>query len=116
MTVKAGLLEKQGKQEEADKMYDEAIATANINQLNNLGYQMVAGNRLDKAIEYFALNVKRNPNDPNVYDSLGEAYKMNGDEKNAIKNLKKSLSLDPPANVKANSLRLLKEMGVEYES
>lgn len=116
MTVKAGLLDKQGKKEEADKMLDEAVAGANNNQLNNLGYQMINKGRMDKAIEYFTLNVKRNPKDPNVYDSLGEAYKMNGDNKNAEKYLKKSLSLDPPPNVKANSLRLLKEMGVEYES
>jgi tetratricopeptide (TPR) repeat protein len=73
----------------------------------------------EKALEYIKLNTERNPDDPNVFDSLGECYKMMGDQKQAIKALKKSLSLDPPANVKANSIKLLKEMGVdtsEYES
>jgi hypothetical protein len=30
-----------------------------------------------------------------------------------IKNLKKALSLNPPANVKANSEKLLQELGVK---
>jgi tetratricopeptide (TPR) repeat protein len=46
-----------------------------------------------------------------VYDSLGECYKTMGDKKNAIKYLKKSLSLNPPPNVKANSEKLLTELG-----
>jgi hypothetical protein len=59
------------------------------------------------------MNVERNPGDPNVHDSLGEFYKNTGEDKLAIKSLKKSLSLDPPANVKANSIKLLKELGVD---
>ena len=66
----------------------------------------------DKALKYFKLNVKNNPDNANVYDSLGEAYKTIGDKKNAIKNLRKSLSLNPPPPVKANSEKLLKELGV----
>ena len=115
LTLKAGLLEAQGKSDEAIKMYDDLVATSTNAELNALGYQMLGKKNYDKAIEYFTLNVKRNKTDPNVYDSLGEAYKISGDTKNATKYLKKSLSLDPPANVKANSTRLLKEMGVDVE-
>ena len=64
-------------------------------------------------MKYFKLNVKNNPTNANVHDSLGEAYKTVGDKKNAIKSFKKSLSLDPPANVRANSVKLLKELGVD---
>jgi tetratricopeptide (TPR) repeat protein len=90
---------------------DESSAMANMNQLNNLGYQMVAAKDFDRALQYFKLNVKNNPDDANVHDSLGECFKTMGDNKNAIKYLKKSLALNPPANVKANSERLLKELG-----
>ena len=72
----------------------------------------------EKALEYFKLNTEKNPEDPNTFDSLGECYKAMGEKKLAIKALKKSLSMNPPANVKANSIKLLKEMGVdttEYE-
>lgn len=116
LSVKAGLLAAEGKQEEADKTYAKLADIATMNELNNLGYQMVGLKNYDKAIEYFALNVKRNPTDANCYDSLGEAYKLNGDDKNAIKSLKKSLSLDPPENVKSNSTRLLNELGVDVKS
>ena len=54
-----------------------------------------------------------NPKDANVYDSLGEAYKTIGDKRNAIKNLKKALTLNPPPNVKTNSEKLLGELGVK---
>ena len=42
-----------------------------------------------------------------------------GKDKEAIKSFKTSLSLNPPANVKANSIQLLKDLGVdtsEYET
>lgn len=116
LSTKAQLLGKLGKTNESQKMMDEAVEMANVGQLNFLGYQMLNQKKYDKAIEYFTLNTKRNPSNANCWDSLGEGYKMAGDKKNAIKNLKKSLSLDPPANVKANSVKLLKELGVDVES
>ena len=67
--------------------------------------------QVDKAIEIFTLNTKRHPESANVWDSLGEAYVTKGDSKNAIANFKKSLSLNPPANVKANSEKFLKQLG-----
>lgn len=119
LATKATLLTQQGKTTEAQALTDESVALANVGQLNFLGYQMLGQQNYDKAIEYFTLNAKRNPKNANCWDSLGEAYKTKGDNKNAIKYLKKSLSLNPAANVKANSIKLLKEMGVDttpYES
>jgi len=89
---------------------DEASGMANMNQLNTLGYQLMAAKDFNKALQYFKKNVKDNPENANVHDSLGECYKTMGDKKNAIKYLKKSLALNPPPNVKANSERLLKEL------
>ncbi len=110
--TKSRILQKMGKKEEALKMVDEAASMANKNQLNALGYQMLNEEENDLAIKFFKLNVKNNPTDANVYDSLGEGYKTIGDKKNAIKNLKKSLTLNPLPAVKANSEKLLKELGV----
>jgi len=114
ISVKAGLLKQKDPNADVTALFDEAAKIANINQLNALGYQlMLQHNEVNKAIEYFKMNVERNPTDANVHDSLGEAYKTAGMDKLAIKSLKKSLSLNPPPNVKANSLKLLKELGVE---
>ena len=111
LAIKAQILQKMGKNEEYATLMDEAAGMANMTQLNNLGYQMLFAKDYERALKYFQLNVKNNPTDANVYDSLGECYKTMGDNKNAIKNLKKSLSLDPPPLVKANSEKLLREMG-----
>jgi len=111
LAIKAQILNKMGKTEEYAALMDEAAGMANMNQLNNLGYQMLFAQDYERALKYFQLNVKNNPTDANVYDSLGECYKTMGDNKNAIKNLKKSLSLNPPPLVKANSEKLLREMG-----
>jgi len=110
VSIKAQILNKMGNTAEYGKLMDEAAGMANMNQLNNIGYQMMNAKDYERALKYFKTNVKNNPTDPNVYDSLGECYKMMGDKKNAVKNLKKSLSLNPPANVKANSERLLAEL------
>ncbi len=112
LTTKGGLLLQSGKQPEGDKALEEAAEVANKAQLNSLGYQMLGQDRFDRAIKFLKLNVERFPADPNGYDSLGEAYKLSGDRENAIVNLRKSLSLDPPPNVKANSEKLLRELGV----
>ena len=112
--VKAQVLDQMDK-ESADA-YDEAAQMANNAQLNFMGYTMMGLGKNDKALEYFKLNTEKNPDDPNTFDSLGEYYKNVGENKLAIKAFKKSLSMDPPANVKLNSIKLLKELGVDTSS
>jgi tetratricopeptide (TPR) repeat protein len=111
LNVKAGLLRETGKTAEADKLMTDAIAIATENELNTYGYQLLGQGEHDKAIEMFKLNTQRHPKSANTWDSLGEGYFTKGDKKNAIANFKKSLSLNPPANVKANSEKFLKQMG-----
>ncbi len=109
--VKAGLSKALG--QDAHDLYDQAASLANKNQLNFLGYQAMGAGDQDQALEYFKLNLKRNPEDPNMYDSLAECYKNMGEDKEAIKHFKKSLSMNPPPNVKANSIKNLEELGVD---
>ncbi len=111
LTVKSNILRAMDKTEEADKMMNDAIAIASENELNIYGYQLLGAGQHDKAIEIFTLNTKRSPKSPNCFDSLGEAFATKGDKKNAILNFKKSLSMNPPANVRANSEKFLKQLG-----
>jgi tetratricopeptide (TPR) repeat protein len=111
LNIKSGILKEMGKADEADALTKEALGIANENELNQYGYQLLGAGQQDKAIEIFILNTKRHPESPNVWDSLGEAYALKGDKKNAIINFKKSLSLNPPPNVKANSEKYLKQLG-----
>lgn len=112
VSIKAQIMNKMGKSNEYGKLMDEAASLASTPQLNQLGYAMINAKDYTRAIKYLKMNVDNNPESANAYDSLGEAYKVAGDKKNAIKYLKKSLSMNPPANVKANSEKLLKELGV----
>jgi tetratricopeptide (TPR) repeat protein len=111
LAIKAQILNKLGRTQEYASLMDEAASMANMNQLNNIGYQMLNSKDYERAIKYFKMNVDNNPTVANVHDSLGEAYKTIGDKDNAIKYFKKSLSMNPPANVKANSEKHLKELG-----
>lgn len=111
--LKATLLEEQGKTAEAAALRKTMIDGATNAQLNTYAYQLANQGRLDEAVKMFELNVKRHPNDPNAHDSLGEGYMMAGNKEAAIRSFKKSLAMNPPDNVKANSVRCLKKLGVD---
>jgi tetratricopeptide (TPR) repeat protein len=111
MNIKSGLLKQTGKTAEADKLMVDAMTIATEVELNAYGYQLIAEGNMDKAIEVLALNTQRFPKSANAWDSLGEAQAMKGDKTNAIKNFKKSLSLNPPENVKLNSEKYLRQLG-----
>lgn len=65
------------------------------NELNNLGYQLINDGRAEDAIKVFELLVSEFPNSANPYDSLGEAYLLNGHIELSLANYKKSLELNP---------------------
>jgi tetratricopeptide (TPR) repeat protein len=79
-------------------------------QLNSLGYQLLKMKKIKEAIEVFKLNVEVYPQSYNVYDSLAEAYMINGDKELAIKNYEKSLELNPK---NTNAVEMLKKLEKE---
>ena len=118
LSTKSGLLASLDREEEAEKLMANAMNTASNQELNTYGYTLLNQGNMDKAIKVFKLNTEKHPDDPNVFDSLGEGYVKrgaDGDKKLAIKAFEKSLSMNPPANVRANSLTLLKKLGVDTE-
>jgi len=64
-------------------------------KLNLLGYYLINNSRIKDAIVIFKLNVEAFPDAWNVYDSLGEAYALNGETELAIQNYRKSLEINP---------------------
>lgn len=85
--------------------YDEYIFQES--ELNYLGYMLLSEGKVKQAIEIFKLNTKEYPNEFNTYDSLGEAYLINGEEELAKKNYKKSLELNPD---NTNATKILNEI------
>ena len=111
LIVKSGLLLESGKEAEAEAIRKEALGLATEAELNIHGYQLLGQVKYDQAIEIFKLNTERFPKSPNAWDSLGEGYAAKGDQKNAISSFKKSLGMNPPENVRANSEKFLKQLG-----
>jgi CubicO group peptidase (beta-lactamase class C family) len=81
----------------------------NESLLNNLGYNLLISKKQKEAIEIFKLNVEMFPQSSNVYDSLGEAYMVNGDKELAIKNYEKSLELNSQNTNAVDMLKKLRE-------
>lgn len=113
LSTKSNILAAMGKNAEAEKIMNDALPNATEAQVNAYAYQLMGAGSTDKAIEIFVLNTKRYPNSANAWDSLGEGYFTKGDKQNAISSFKKSLSLNPAANVKANSEKFLQQLGAK---
>ncbi|MGI9533073.1 DUF2911 domain-containing protein [Lutimonas sp.] len=98
LSVKSGLLAKQGKKEASDEVMEEALTMANGNQLNQYGYQLLGAGDAKGAIEIFSMNIKKNPDHPFIWgftDSLGEAYLADGNKKMALKYYKEAKTKAP---------------------
>ena len=69
--------------------------------INDIGYSFLNAiqPRLTEAIEVFKLNTRNYPKSWNSFDSLAEAFKINGDVKNAITNYEKAIELIPKDDV-----------------
>ncbi|MEX1138502.1 MAG: tetratricopeptide repeat protein [Bacteroidota bacterium] len=77
--------------------------------MNNLGYRLMGMKRLENAIEVFKLNVASYPKSANAYDSLAEAYMVNGNKELAITNYERSLELNPANSNAVEMLTRLKQ-------
>ncbi len=86
-----------------------ASEVVNENQMNRIGYDLLGAKRAKDAIEVFKQNVADYPQSSNVYDSLGEAYAINGDKELAIKNYQRSVELNPANTGGIEALKKLRE-------
>jgi peptidylprolyl isomerase len=86
---------------------------ASEGDLNGLGYRLLNQKKIKEAIEVFKLNVEAYPKSANVYDSLGEAYMLDGQKEAAIAAYRKSLELDPK---NANAAEMLQKIAIRKHS
>ncbi len=108
--IEAGLAQYRDLKSRQAKVYDFAEP-----ELNGLGYQLMREKKLKEAIEIFKLNVEAYPKGFNTYDSLGEAYMVNGDTDLAIQNYKKSVELNPQNTNAAATLKRLENKSAAVE-
>lgn len=109
--TKALLLNALGKKDEAVKLKEEAFINAAENDVNNLGYQLLGGGKIDDAIEVFRKNTEMYPESWNVWDSLAEGYMNKGEKKSAIEYYTKALNMSPE-NQHQRIKGMLNQLGV----
>jgi CubicO group peptidase (beta-lactamase class C family) len=78
-------------------------------QMNRMGYALLGQKRVKDAIEVFKLNVEDYPQSSNTYDSLGEAYMVDGAKELAIANYQRSIELNPNNTNGIEALKKLRE-------
>lgn len=93
LRTKAAILEKRGDRVAADSLRRNALLVATEADMNVYGYQLLGERKVDEAIAVFKKNVKDYPRSWNTYDSLGEAYALKGDKREATANYSRALAL-----------------------
>jgi Tfp pilus assembly protein PilF len=64
------------------------------NNVNNFGYNFMGKNLFEKAFDFFQLNITNYPKSSNVYDSMGDWYVTEKDNKKAMEYFEKALTLE----------------------
>ena len=88
MAIKAQILMKQGKMDEAVAVMDEAMPMGTVFQVHGYGRQLIAAGEKDKALEVFRWNAKTNKGQWPVDYGLARGYSAVGNYKAAIKHIK----------------------------
>lgn len=85
--------------------------------LNSVAYTLLrSSDKVDEALSLFQYLVEKYPKSANAYDSLGEAYLTNGNDKLALKNYEKSLELNPDNRNAAEKIKELKNKNANQKS
>lgn len=95
LQIKAQILSKMGKADEASVVMDEALSMATIFQVHQYGRTLIAAGELDKAFEVFSMNAEKNKDQWPVHYGMARAYSAKGDFKSALNHLKIALDNAP---------------------
>jgi CubicO group peptidase (beta-lactamase class C family) len=76
-------------------------------ELNDWGYRLLTSGKPKQALAVMKIGVALYPESGNAYDSLAEAYQVNGDRAQTVENYRRSLGLDPK---NANAAARLKKL------
>lgn len=77
--------------------------------INTIGYLLLRDKKMNDAIAVFEENTAGHPQSGNAWDSLAEAFMLNGNKTRAIEYYQKSLSLDPQNSNAVAQLKVLQE-------
>ena len=75
--------------------------------INRAGYLALNQNNFELALKMFKVYTHLHPEDSNAFDSLAEAYMLQGNKRKATENYQKSLSMNPDND---NARKMLKKL------
>ena len=110
LSTKAGLLNRQNKQEEAAKLMKTAMDNGNVNDIHSYGRQLLAENKKVEAMEVFEFNYKKFNGAWPTNAGLMRGYSAMGDLKKALQYGKAALEQAPSEEIKkiiANAVETL---------
>ena len=96
LSTRAQLLDKLGRQNEADSIMKKAEPLASMTERHQFGRQLLAQKKVKEAMEVFTVNYKKYPREVMTNIGLARAYSASGDYKTALKYITDAQGLTPP--------------------
>ena len=100
--TKAGILNKLGRNAEADAVMKKALPFAGMQDLHQYGRSLLQQKRAKEAMDIFKMNHQKNPNQFTTLVGMARGYSALGDYKNALKFAKEALPLAPDTQNKTS--------------
>jgi tetratricopeptide (TPR) repeat protein len=93
MSTKAAILTKLNREDEANKIMEEALPLGTVTDVHFYGRTLLGAKNPQKAMKVFKANFEKHPNNYTTHIGLGRAYSAIGDYKKAIEYMKSGLLL-----------------------
>lgn len=93
----------------SDLLNEKTLNSLGYAQLYPHGTRSASPKNVADAIRIFSVNAEEYPQSSNVYDSLAEAYLLAGNREDALRNYRKSLSMNPNNASAAEHVRELEK-------
>jgi len=118
LTVSAVVSDSLGKKEEARVYYEKALAVEPENKYLRMSYalNLATGGDIPESIRVYSGLIRDYPEEYILYQYLGIAYGVLGDNNNAIKNLELGINIQPTPAAYYNLAVALKETGKTAEA
>lgn len=110
LSTKAMILNKLGKNAEADALMKEALPMGSVQDLHGYGRTLLSQKKTKEALEIFILNDKKNPNNFTTSMGLARGYSANGDFKNALKYATQAVNIAPNKGSKDQAEGFVKKL------
>ncbi|MDN5213528.1 DUF2911 domain-containing protein [Fulvivirgaceae bacterium BMA12] len=110
LQTKAGLLEKMGRHEEAEKVLKKALDLGTPDELYQFARGLMREEKYEEALSVFKLSYKQHQDAWPVHLGLGRGYEGVGDRKNALKHFKLALKDAPNARQKISIGKMIEKL------